>query len=381
MIYLDNAATTFPKPAAVAERMAAAVSEFGGNPGRSSHRMAMLAEREVFACRCDAAEMFGARPENVVFACNATFALNMAMKSAYTGGSILISDLEHNSVRRPALSLTSGKPDAEVFVFDSCLESGADRTDRILESVRSCLRRARNCGMLVMTAASNICGASMPIREVGELCREKGITFIVDAAQAGGHRNIDVMADKIDALCLPGHKGLYGAQGSGMMILGEKTRFSGVFAEGGSGVDSLSEKMPEVPPERYEAGTLSVPCIASLRAGMAFVRENGAETLGEREAELADIFRDALCHALGGRVKIYAAEHRGGIVLFSVSGYSAADVGAFLDDHGVYVRSGYHCSPLAHQRLGTENGAVRVSFGAFNTEDDALETVSILRRI
>ena len=381
MIYLDNAATSFPKPDAVYDRVSAMLRECG-NPGRSSHRLAMVSEREVFACRAAAAEMFGAAPERVVFTCNATSALNMAIKCGYTGGSILRSDLEHNSVRRPALAAADMEGE-NVLIFDSHPEmpDGEERTEAILSSIRSKLSHTRNCGMLVSTAASNICGVRMPVREIGRFCREHGILFIVDASQAAGHTDIDISRDNIDVLCMPGHKGLYGPQGTGMMIIGEGVRLKNSFVEGGSGVDSLSPGMPEEPPERYEAGTLAVPCIAGLLAGFGFIKAVGTAEIMERETRLAALLKKELRERLGGRVTFYGDRHPGGILLFDISGYSPSDIGGYLDENGIAVRSGYHCAPLAHRRLGTRNGAVRASFGWFNTEEDAIKTAEILGKL
>lgn len=381
MIYLDNAATSFPKPDAVYDRVTTMLHECG-NPGRSSHRLAMLSEREVFACRAAAAEMFGSAPERVVFTCNATAALNMAIKCGYTGGSILISDLEHNSVRRPALA-AADRAGENVLIFDSHAEmpDGEERAAEILASIRSKLAHTAKCGMLVSTAASNICGVRMPLREIGRLCRERGMLFVVDASQAAGHTDIDTRRDNIDVLCMPGHKGLYGPQGTGMMILGEGIALKNSFIEGGSGVDSLSPGMPDEPPERYEAGTLAVPCIAGLLAGIEFVASVGTADIREHESRLAEILKSGLRERLGGRVTFYGDGHPGGILLFDISGYSPSDIGGYLDRNGVAVRSGYHCAPLAHRKLGTKNGAVRASFGWFNTEDDARDTAEILGRL
>ena len=380
MIYFDNAATTYPKPDAVCERVMLAMREYCGNPGRSSHRMAMLAEREVFACRVEAADLFGAEPENVIFTYNATYALNMAIKCAYTSGAILISDLEHNSVRRPARALTE-----YVRVFDSHpeLPDGPERTARILDSIKLQLARTSpRAKLLVCTAASNICGAVMPVAEIGRFCRERGICFIVDGAQAGGVIDLNVKRDNIDALCLPGHKGLYGPQGSGLMIIGENSSFGRTFIEGGNGVNSLEAAMPGLPPERYEGGTLAVQNIAGLRAGMEFVRQRGIDRLREYESRLAERFAAGLRGSLGGRVKIYAPLHRGGILLFNIAGYGSTEVSEYLDRQDICVRSGFHCSPLAHRRLETgASGAVRVSFGAFNTTAEVNEVVRVLSKI
>lgn len=370
MIYLDSAATSYPKPEAVIERVTYALREFG-SPGRSSHRLSMIADREVFACRVAAAEMFGTTPERVIFTQNTTMALNMAMKTAYRTGGIVISDLEHNSVRRPALALTD-----DVRIFDSHIELSEGRTAAVLASIE---RKCRGAKLLISTAASNICGATLPIAAIGKFCRERGITFIVDGAQAGGIHEIDMRRDNIDILCLPGHKGLYGPGGTGMMLLSENIELP-PFMYGGSGVDSLSTGMPDLPPERFEAGTLAAASIAGLRAGIEFVRDIGIQDVRRHEEGLAKRFREGL--AVLPRIKLIAPETGGTIVLFKHRTLDPEETARELDRNGICVRAGYHCAPLAHQRLSTGiGGAVRASFSVFNSEREVDEALGIIRKI
>lgn len=360
LIYLDNAATTYPKPREVISAVADSIVSCG-NPGRGGHTLAMRAASQMYDCRCEAAELFGASANRVIFTSGTTHSLNMAINAAHlTDGAILISDLEHNSVLRPALA--TGR---EVRVFTSGLGfSNEDRAAIIMDSIRS---QADGAALLVCTAASNICGATMPIGEIGRFCRERGILFVVDGAQAGGVLNINVDSDCIDVLCLPAHKGLYGPMGCGLMILGEGVSLP-PFMRGGSGIDSRSHDMPELPPERYEAGTLALPLIAGLRMGIEFVKKKTPAAIREHERRLAALFRSRLpCE----RVKVYAPGHQGGIVLFSVKGMASEEVAAKLDEVGICVRAGLHCAPLAHVTLGSE-GAVRASFGVFNTEGEAV---------
>ncbi len=360
MIYFDNAATTFPKPPQVFDAVAAAIRL--GNPGRGSYKMALCAAEEAFLCRKYAAELFDASADRVIFTQNTTYALNLAIKGAAKDGAILISDLEHNAVLRPAMAAASGN----VRFFDSAVELwGSARKEAILDSIRA---NCHGASVLVCTAASNICGADMPIREIGEFCRERGIFFIVDGAQACGTLPIRVREYGIGALCLPGHKGLYGPMGVGMLILGEDVSLP-TLIEGGSGIFSKDLTMPEQPPERYEAGTLPMPAIAGLRCGMEFVASR-KERIRAHEERLAMHLKCGLGKLTN--VRLYAPHHRGGIVLFSVDGIPSEDVAEQLERHGFAVRAGLHCAPLAHKRLGSD-GAVRVSFGAFNivAETDA----------
>ncbi len=336
-----------------------AVKNFG-NPGRGAHALAMRAADEVYKCRIAAAKMFGAKPQNVVFTSGATHSLNLAIGACRERqGSILISDLEHNSVLRPAVASTR-----EVKIFSSYPElSGKERDGMILAGINSF---SDNAGILVCTAASNICGLKMPIAEIGKFCREHGILFIVDGAQAGGTLDIDVKRDSIDVLCLPGHKGLYGPMGCGLLILGEDVTLPPLMF-GGSGVDSRASTMPALPPERYEAGTLPLPLIAGLRQGIEFVRRESPDTIRTHEEKLSRMLKNQLSE--DKRIRIYAPDHDGGIVLFSVYGKDSEDVATYLDSQGICVRAGLHCAPLAHDTLQSE-GAVRVSFGAMNTEKE-----------
>ena len=275
MIYLDNAATSFPKPPPVLSAMRDCCARYCGNPGRGSHILALRSAETVYACREALAELFGSEhPENVVFTLNATMALNLAIKGlAGAGDHILFSDLEHNAVRRPIAALTAEKR-ITYSVFPS-LAGRADRTDEaILAGIRKLLRP--NTRILVCTHASNICPVTMPLEAIGALCREKGIRFIVDAAQSAGHLPIDMERMGIDILCAPGHKGLLGGQGCGFLILRDGIRLR-TLTEGGSGVDSVPAEMPEDPPERYEAGTLSTPAIAGLLAGVRYIRQVGLD--------------------------------------------------------------------------------------------------------
>lgn len=369
LIYLDNAATTYPKPREVVRAVADSIVSCG-NPGRGGHTLAMRAASQMYECRREAAELFGASANRVVFTAGATHSLNMAINAAsLTDGAVLISDLEHNSVLRPAFA--TGR---EVRVFTSGLGfAGAERTAIIMDSIRS---QSDGVSMLVCTAASNICGASMPIGEIGRFCRERGILFVVDGAQAGGVLDIKVDSDLIDVLCLPAHKGLYGPMGCGLMILGENVSLP-PFMRGGSGVDSRSYDMPELPPERYEAGTAALPLIAGLRRGIEFVKKKTPAAIREHERRLGALFKT---HLPSDRVKVYAPEHQGGIVLFSVKGQNSEEVAARLDQDGICVRAGLHCAPLAHVSLGSE-GAVRASFGVFNTESDVFAAADAVSRI
>lgn len=364
MIYFDNAATSFPKPNAVCREVEKCIKNYCGNPGRGSHTLSRLSSEKVYETREILADFFGSpSPENVFFTYNDTYALNMIIKGILKKGDhVIISDMEHNSVRRPIAALAE-KGLISYSVFDTMCLSPERSTDGICANIRQLIRRETK--MLIAAHASNICSASLPLTEIGALCKAHGIIFVVDAAQSAGHLPIDMEKMNIDALCAPGHKGLYGIQGSGFAILRDGI-LPDTIIEGGSGVNSLMLEMPDVSPERFEAGTQSVPCIASLCEGVKFVKERGLDDIHEHECTLFRKLSEMLDSI--PNVTVYAPQHVGSTLLFGVSGISPEKTADMLDSFGICVRSGYHCSPLGHKTLGTlAEGAVRISFSPFNT--------------
>ena len=379
MIYLDNAATTYPKPAAVSKAVSEAINVFAGNPGRGSHSGSIAASAMLFSYRNTVASMFGAKPENTVFTYNATYALNAAIKASYIYGThVLISDLEHNSVLRPVASVTKSTFGG-YGIFDSALNEKY-RTDAIISSIRTKMRPLTRT--LVCTARSNVCGASMPIRDIGEFCRKNGLFFIVDAAQAAGFDDIDVERDSIDVLCVPGHKGLYGPTGTGALIFSEHGVGCGrikSFIEGGSGFNSLDIEMPSRLPEMLEGGTVNLCGAAGLNAGIDFIKSTGLALIRNHETRLTELAAERLCE-LGG-ITLYRQD-RSPIILFNVDEVSPEQIADMLDQKGICVRSGYHCAPLAHKRLGTPvGGGVRLSVGAFNTCEEIEMFSEVLGKI
>lgn len=378
-IYLDHAATSFPKPPAVLSAVTDCMKHKGGNPGRGSHRLALAAAKEIYACREVAAAMFGAWPDRVVFTLNTTHALNVAIKGIMgkggrVGGHAICSDMEHNAVYRPLYKLAADRV-IDFDVFDTFPASPGRTADRILSSLLSKIRP--DTRMVVCSHASNLCSAALPIAEIGALCRRMGLLFVVDGAQSAGGMAIDMERMNIDVLCLPGHKGLMGPQGTGMMILGQNVT-PDTLMEGGNGMDSLRGEMGEDVPERYEPGTLQTPAIAGLRAGMEFIRSVGVEAIGERERRLCGALRDRLMEL--PRVQVYAPHHEGATVLFSVDGYTSEEVGQILDAEGICVRPGFHCSALGHKTLHTpDGGAVRASFGWFSRERDGEALLKVVK--
>ena len=374
MIYLDNAATTFPKPREVIKATYAAMRELCGNPGRGSHRAAAAAAERVFRCREAAGRFFGAPPENVILTCNATAALNIAIKGyVREDGRILISDMEHNSVLRPAARAAEERG-AEFMIYRTF--PGED--ERTVEELRNLIKPGST--VVVANHMSNICGRVLPIVAIGELCSDSDCVFIVDGSQSAGRLKIDVSGMKIDALCVPGHKGLYGPQGTGLLVLGKAGHgLPRTLTEGGSGLNSIDITMPDDPPERYEAGTLNSPGAAGLFAGIEWVERIGIDRISERENELCRMFCELIARVPG--VKIYSGPG-GPVALFGIDGKSPAGIGTLLDERGVCVRTGLHCAPLAHKTVGTAPaGAVRASFGYFNTKNDVKKAADAVREI
>ncbi len=371
MIYFDHAATSFPKPRAVIDEVRRCMTQYGGNPGRSGHTLSLAASNKIFECRTLAASLFGVDdPARVCFTMNTTQALNTVIKGTLKAGDhVLISDLEHNAVYRPIVRLAEeGKITYDVF---------PTMVGDIRQSaVRICAGIARLCRpetrMVIATCASNICSATLPIADIGAFCHRHGILFVADGAQAAGHMPLSVDALALDALCVPGHKGLQGPQGCGMVILG-KDFVPAPLCEGGNGVDSLSGLMPSESPERFEAGTLPTPAIAGLCEGLRWVTEHGVESIHAHEMSLYQRAREGLGNLPG--VTMLAPMYAGSVLSFYVDGMPSERVAALLNERGICVRGGYHCSALGHKTLGTpDGGAVRVSFGAVNTayEVDAL---------
>lgn len=364
MIYFDNAATSFPKPRRVAEEQLRCMQFYCGNPGRGSHALAMAAAEKIYECREELVSFLGSsNPENVIFTMNATMALNTAIKGLLRRGDhVLISDMEHNAVFRPIYKLARDGV-ISYDVFETFPNLSTRTPEMICTSIIEKLRP--NTRMLICAHASNICSATLPLLEIGALCRKKGILFVVDAAQSAGHLPINMKEMQIDALCAPGHKGLWGPQGCGILVLGEGI-VADTLVEGGSGYNSLEGNMPEDAPERYEAGTLPTPAIAGLLEGIREIKRLGIDYIHSRESVLTA----RLCERLTdlSKVTLYAPHHMGSVLLFSFQDISSDRVGAFLNERGFCVRTGFHCAALAHATLGTPPaGAVRVSPSLFNT--------------
>jgi cysteine desulfurase family protein len=359
MIYLDNAATSYPKPECVGETVTHALRDWGGNPGRSGHRLSLAASEAIYRSRVAVASLLhAANEENVIFTQNATYAINTILRARVKPGShILISDMEHNSVRRPVYRLCEdGLITYDIF----------SHTGNICENISHAI--TPHTDMLICTHISNVNGFIFPVEEIARLCRQKGIYMVLDASQSIGHRSVTVDRIDCDAVCAPGHKGLYGIQGSGFLYVRNAEGLRDVF-QGGSGAHSLSPRMPEYLPDRFEAGTLPTPAIASLHAGIGWIEKRGIDTIEAQEKSFS-----ARLHAYLSElpeITLYSAPDTG-IVAFNISGIPSERVADLLDHHGICVRGGLHCSPLAHRSLGTsDSGIVRISAGAFTSLEEA----------
>ncbi len=365
MIYFDAAATTLQKPGSVTRAMRRAADTLG-SPGRGGHAAAMAAAEEAYACREAASELFHVcSPEQVVFCMNATHGLNLAIKSILTPGMrTVISGYEHNAVLRP---LREGK--AKLAIAASPLfrpEAALDAFHRELTA---------DTGLCVVNHVSNVFGFIQPVSEIAELCRKRRIPLIVDASQSAGILPLDFEALGADFVAMPGHKSLYGPQGTGLLLCARPGK---PLLEGGSGSDSRNSGMPSMLPDRLEAGTHNMPGIAGLRQGIRFVQSLGTEKILRHECML----RQRLCTLLEDNpaVRLYASDREDaqtGVLSFSLAETDCETAAAALSEAGIALRAGLHCAPLAHDTAGTD-GTLRASFSVFNTPRELKKLVSEL---
>lgn len=377
MIYLDNAATTFPKPRGVPEAVNRALTQFGANPGRSAHRLSLRAAHEVWRCRERLAAFFNAPdPARIAFCLNCTDALNMAIQGSLRPGMhVITTALEHNSVLRQLAPLRrAGDISLTILPPD---ESGTVSAARFAQAM------TRETGLVICTHASNVTGAIQPVGEIAALCRARGVRFVVDMAQTAGLLPIDLQAIGCDLAALPGHKGLYGPMGTGALCVAPGVELR-PLRRGGTGSSSQSVYQPDELPDSLESGTLNLPGIAGLDAGIAFIAGHAAEVRGV-ERELLSRLLEGLA-GLGARILgPQDVNGRVGVVSFNLGSTPSTDIADALsgdDDSGcIAVRAGLHCAPLAHEHYGTlEQGAVRISLGAFNTLQDVEAALRALER-
>lgn len=378
IIYLDNAATSWPKPATVLEAMTQSMHESAANPGRGSHMMAVKASRVLFDARKRLAKLFGvSNPNDISFALNTTHALNLAIQGLLKPGDHAVAtSLEHNSVRRPLEALRR-RQEVEI---DYVPTDARGRLD--VRQVEQALTSKTK--LIAVTHSSNLLGSIAPVEELGRLARRKGIPLLVDAAQSAGVLEIDVDAMGIDLLAFPGHKGLMGPQGTGGLYVHPDLDPEPLL-HGGTGSKSEAPEQPNIRPDRYEAGTQNTVGLAGLAAGVAYVLKMTPEAIHRKERELVAELMEGL-GALGDDMTILgpeADEDRTAIVSFVVRGIDPSELAFLLDQqYGIAVRAGFHCSPLGHETAGTlETGAVRASPGYFTTRSEIVSMIEAVKDI
>ena len=374
MIYLDQAATSRPKPPGVAEAILAALDACG-NSGRGTHPEALAAARTVYGVRCQAAALFGGQPERVAFTSNSTAALNIAIAGALGPGDHVIStDREHNSVLRPLYRLRAQGAAVDFVRADRNGQLDYGDFERLLRPETKAV---------VCTHASNLTGDVTDIGFVGEFAHRHGLLFILDASQTAGVFPISMERDHIDVVCFTGHKGLMGPQGTGGLCAGPGVELRPLLV-GGTGVQSFSENQPAEYPTRLEAGTLNSHGLAGLGAALEFLEKTGPDTIRQHEQALARRFYEAVRDLPGVRVYgDFSATERAAIVSLNIGDEDSAEISDQLSERfDIATRPGAHCAPRLHRALGTEDqGIVRFSWGWFNTEaetDAAAEAVRIL---
>ncbi len=374
-IYLDNAATSFPKAPGVPEAMTEYLTAVGGNPGRGSYRAATEAESVSFTLREKLCAFFGSPDaEACVFTPGATYGLNLVLKGfLQNGGHVLVSSVEHNAVMRPL----NQKPGLDVEKVP-CAADGSLRPEDVAARFRP------DTKLVCLSHASNVCGTLLPVEAVGALCAERGVPFVVDAAQTAGHVPLDLLYIHADALVVPGHKGLLGPQGIGAVLMRPAfARRVAPLVAGGTGSRSTLETQPEDLPDKFEAGTQNLPGQYGLLAALTYL-EPRAEALQAEAMRLCGLLLEGVARLPHARLLGKpGTEGRVSVVGVDFTGLDNADVaGRLSSDYGVYTRCGMHCAPSAHRTLGTfPQGAVRFSIGAGNTEADIRDTLAALRAI
>ena len=380
-IYLDNAATTFPKPESVWQAVDDYQRRLGAPAGRSAYHEAAEVERIIEQCRARIAALIGAEgPRQIVFTLNGTDSLNLAIHGVLRPGDHVITSVcEHNSVLRP-LRQWQDRGDVRV-TYIRCDESGYINADDIRSAIQPRTR------LIALVHASNVTGAVQPLAEVGAIAREQEVLFLIDAAQSLGHVPVDVTQLGCDLLAAPGHKGLYGPLGTGMLYFARGVEAELVpMRQGGTGTRSDEDIQPMSVPDRFESGNLNAPGIVGLNAGVAEVQRRGLEAIGAHERQLTEPLLAGLAEIRGLSIygpRAWQAGRRVGVVSFNLENFEPQELAALLDaTRSIQVRAGIHCAPRMHQALGTSpRGTVRISFGLLNTVDDVNAVLEVLREI
>lgn len=377
MIYLDNSATTFPKPLIVVQVANEAMRNFGANPGRGGYKMALKASEEMYKARQVIAEFFNAKSEeNVVFTLNCTQAINMVIKGFLKQGDhAVVSCLEHNAVMRPLKALEKNG------ISHTVADISPYNNDETLDNFRKAIQK--NTKLFICTHASNILGYRMPIERLSALAHQYGIMILVDSAQSAGVLPIDITEGGIDFLCGAGHKGLYGVMGVGFLIT-DKSDLLDTIIEGGTGSNSISFEQPTLMPDKFESGTPNLSGIVALRYGVQFVKSKGIDKIYSHEFSLINELYNNL--SKNKKVKLYIPRLEYGFIApllsFNIKGYDSETIAEILGKNDIAVRAGLHCAPLAHKFISTEDtGTVRVSPSIFTTQKDIAYLEKVISKI
>lgn len=376
MIYLDNGATSFPKPRQVMDEMMAALTGYCANPGRSGHLMAVKTAQEIYRTRVAVAQLFNIdNAGRIVFTKNCTESLNLAIKGVLKAGDhVITSSMEHNSVIRPLVELKAENVSVTVV---KCSKEGFINPKDIEDAVRD------NTKMIVITAASNVTGTKMPLETIGRIAVGHQLLFMVDGAQGAGTMNLDVKKNHIDILACPGHKGLMGPQGTGFLYVREGINVKPLIS-GGTGSRSKEIVQPEDFPEGYEAGTVNAPGIIGLGAGLKFINKIGAEAIGEHERRLTEKLQNGFAYVKG--VTLYGPDdtfEKTAVVALNIKGFDSETAAELLNEqYGIAVRAGFHCSGMAHETIGTQDtGCIRMCPGFYTSEKEIEETIKAVREL
>ena len=374
MIYFDNAATTLHKPQEVIDAVIKAMTSMG-NAGRGNTSASMEASHIIFDTRENLAKLFNIKDSSrIAFTCNSTEALNIAIKGALTTGDHVITTmLEHNSVLRPLYEMENKGVELSIIQADKLGNISYDEIQSLIKN---------NTKSIVCTHGSNLTGNLVDIEKIGKICKEHNLLFIVDASQTAGVFPIDVEKMNIDILCFTGHKSLLGPQGTGGIFVKEGIDVTSLKS-GGTGILTYSKTQPLIMPTHLEAGTLNGHGIAGLNAGIEFINKIGMKKIRKKEENLMWRFYNKVKEL--PHIKIYgdfSKKERCPIVTLNIDNYDSGDIAEELLNYGVATRAGGHCAPLMHEALGTiEQGAVRFSFGYFNTEEEVDEVIKIIKNI
>ena len=376
MIYFDNGATSYPKPPSVLRKTFDALKFYSFNSGRGGYSKSLEAAERIYSVRSEIGDMFAFDSENIIFTKNCSEALNMAIKgSVKKGDHVIISSLEHNSVFRVVHSLFLD----DIIDYDIAAFSFDD--DETLGNFEKLIKN--NTSTVICTHSSNVFGVSFPIKRIGEMCKSRGIRFIVDGAQGAGVADINANRDNIDILCCAGHKCLMGPMGTGFMAVREGVNLKPLF-EGGTGSNSLSPIQPDFTPDRYEVGTLNNPGIIGLGEGIRFINSIGIDKVYSHELSLCSLLYNELSKL--DYIELYAPEPKMNksmpIISFNLKDYSSEKTALLLAEKNICTRAGFHCSSLAHRYFKTlDRGTVRISVGLFNNENDCYRFMNVLKKL